>query len=86
MYQAVNNRIIVKPDKINSDTGGLIDTSLEKAKILTGTVVSVGEQCSGWKEGDKVIYARHSGMEMPDGTLNMADMDIFAKIIEDKTN
>lgn len=84
MYQAVNNRIIIKPDTIsNESTGGLIDTSLEKSKILKGTVVSVGELCNGWKEGDRVIYAKNSGMEMPDGTLNMTDMDVFAKIISE---
>jgi len=82
MYKAVNNRIIIKPDVLNSETSnGLIDTSIEKSKILTGTVVSVGELCNGWREGEKVIYAKHSGMELPDGTLNMTDMDIFAKII-----
>ena len=84
MYKAVNNRIIVKPDALNSQTSnGLIDTSIEKSKILTGTVVSVGELCKeNWQEGDKVIYAKHSGMELHDGTLNMVDMDIFAKIID----
>jgi len=83
MYQAVNNRIIIKPDTLNSETSnGLIDTSIEKSKILTGVVVSAGELCSGWKEGERVIYAKHSGMELPDGTLNMTDMDIFAKIID----
>ena len=83
MYQAVNNRIIIQPDKVNSETSsGLIDTSIEKSKILKGTVVSVGELCNGWQVNDKVIYAKNSGMEMPDGTLNMTDMDIFAKIVE----
>ena len=83
MYQAVNNRIIIKPDVLNSETSsGLIDTSIEKSKILTGVVISVGELCNGWQEGEKVIYAKHSGIELPDGTLNMTDMDIFAKIIE----
>ena len=83
MYQAVNNRIIIQPDKVNSETSsGLIDTSIEKSKVLIGTVVSVGELCNGWQVNDKVIYAKNSGMEMPDGTLNMTDMDIFAKIVE----
>lgn len=83
MYQAVNNRIIIKPDQLNQETSaGLIDTSVERTKILTGTVVSVGELCNGWQVGEKVIYAKSSGMEMPDGTINMTDMDVFAKIIE----
>lgn len=83
MYQAVNNRIIIKPDVLNSETSsGLIDTSIEKSKILTGEVISVGELCNGWQKGEKVIYAKHSGIELPDGTLNMTDMDIFAKITQ----
>lgn len=83
MYQAVNNRIIIRPDKLTSETAtGLIDTSIEKSKILTGEVISVGELCNGWKVGERVIYAKNSGMELPDGTINMTDMDVFAKIID----
>lgn len=85
-YRAGPKRVIVKPDEIITQTSsGLIDHSAERAKLLTGVVISVGENCSTWKENSTVLYARNSGMPIPtdDGDLLvLADIDIFAVIEE----
>lgn len=84
-YQAGHKRVIVKPDEIASETAsGIINLESARAKLLTGKVLSVGPECSGWQTGDAVLYARNSGMPIPheDGDLLvLADIDVFAKIV-----
>ena len=82
MYQALKNRVIVEPEKVNTTTNsGLIDVSLENSKILKGTVLSIGSKVTELSVGDLVIYAKHSGSILPDGTINMDENDIFTKVV-----
>ncbi len=84
MYQALKNRVIVEPEKVNTTTNsGLIDVSLENSKILKGTVLSIGSKVTELSVGDLVVYGKHSGMILPNGAINMHEDDIFTKVVNE---
>jgi len=90
--QPLSDKVIIRPlaPKEKTESGIFIpDTAKEKSQ--RGTVVSVGP--GKWdtgifigpalKEGDEVLFAKHSGVEikMDDGpVLLMRETDIWAKI------
>lgn len=82
--KAGNKRVVVKPIITEQETqSGIIDTSIGKERLLKGTVIAVGEDCSGWTIGGVVLYARNSGMPVDSGEdelLILGDIDVFAEI------
>lgn len=87
-YKAGQKRLIIKPDEIESTTSsGLINLAAEKQRCLTGTVISVGPDCAAWNVGEKVLYARNSGMPIEDAEgslLVLEDKDVFAGVSEEE--
>jgi co-chaperonin GroES (HSP10) len=85
-YHAGPKRIVVQADKIESlQDNGLINTEHERYKLITGTVISTGVQSYSASKGDKVVYARNSGMKLPpiDEQIDyevILDTDVFAVI------
>ena len=78
------DRVLVAPTEAKKQTdSGLILTETEKP--VTGTIISVGEGTTDdpmqLKVGDKVMYGRHAGVEIPVDTkvcLMMRQSDILA--------
>lgn len=100
MIEAVGYRILVKKDEIETKTAGgivlAVDEKLERHKVNTGVVVSVGP-CAfkaygpnytggPWcKVGDKIIFSRYAGVIVVDPTTSeeytlLSDDDVAAVI------
>lgn len=100
----LGHRVLVRPDSIEDKTkGGIIlpdqTTKQEQGAQAVGTVLDIGDSCwldtpSGepWCEvGDRVVYARYSGMKIwdvvtgkfRDDLLLLNDLDITALITEE---
>ena len=65
----LGDRVIVKVDEAEEKTsGGLILTSDNKEKPMTGTVIAVGPGKDGEKvpveEGQKVLFGKYGGTEV----------------------
>jgi len=89
-------RLMVKPDDITKKIGSfeiVVDTKLEKASQIIGTVVSIGHLC--WKDftderpwaevGDAVLYSRFAGVTVKDPLTEeeyvlLNDEDVIATI------
>ena len=54
MLKAVNDRLIIKPDKVKH--GRIIFTNIEKNIVNQGVVQSVGDKVTWAKAGDKVLF------------------------------
>lgn len=76
--KAAKGRVIIRPDKIEPEQGGFINTEVGKEKLLKGIVISAGDG-TAWNEAEHVLYARNSGMPYED-LLILEDKDIFAAI------
>lgn len=84
----VGDRIIVKPDaKKETTKGGIFIAETAKEKVLTGTVVAIGNETKNTfevKVGNRVRYGQYSGTEIQeDGEetlLLMREDEIFTII------
>lgn len=76
--KASKGRVIIKPEPVDNEQGGLINTEASKTKLLKAEVISAGEGAN-WVEGETVLFARNSGMPYED-FLIVEDKDIFAAI------
>lgn len=101
MIRPAGYRILVKPDEINTKTDwGLqivTDEKLERAAIMKGTVVAVGEFAyrddpGPWvKVGDRIIYSQYAGKFIKDPVEDetfvvMNDEDVVALIYGEEGN
>ena len=98
-------RVLIKPDEIEYKTkGGIIladhTVKQEQGAQVVGTVLDIGEDCwadtatgEPWcKVGDRVIFAKYSGMKIwdslegkyRDDMLLLNDTDITARITEEE--
>jgi co-chaperonin GroES (HSP10) len=63
--KAIGRNLIVNKHKIGSSKtkGGLIlaEKQRDDIRYITGDVVSVGDEVSGIKQGDKIYYDKHAG-------------------------
>lgn len=74
----VSDRILVKPDPVTKETGGIIIPDSSKQKPITGEVLAVGPTVSKTVSvGSKVMYSEHSGTEIGDGYLLMPENQIL---------
>lgn len=88
MIKPLANRILVKPFEEEEKTkGGLFLPDVIKEKQYKGEVVATGEGLKDEpmtiKVGDKVLYGKHTGVEIThDGCdyLLMRETDVFAII------
>lgn len=77
--KTVGDRILIKP--IQEKDESVFQTIESKRRPQKGEVVSAGNDCKVVKEGDKVLYALHAGLETElDGVryIFMREGDIFA--------
>lgn len=101
-YEPKFGRVLIKREVKDKTAGGIILTDAKRYATCEGVVIALGET-AGWaevpekgniqtmKEGDKVIFGRHSGawldstygQDKDDGTLFICqDADILAIIKE----
>jgi chaperonin GroES len=71
------DRVLIQPDEVAKKTvGGIIMTEVEKP--VMGVIISTGEgtpeEPMKLKAGDKVIYGRISGIELPVNGKNVLMM------------
>lgn len=77
-------RIVVK--RLTKDqVGSIIMPESVKKTSLEGEVVETGKECEFVKTGDKIIFGRYSGFELPldgdyKGCLVMNEEDILARM------
>lgn len=65
-YKAANRRVIVQPEEVSTEqSNGLTNTDSLRTKVLTAKVLSIGEGVTSCKVGDRIVYARNSGMALP---------------------
>lgn len=64
MLQAIGNKVIIKPDKKETETKSGIFLPESQVKNPTGIVVSVGEEVTVVKVGQRVMYAKWEQMEV----------------------
>lgn len=68
--QAILNKVIAKPiDKEDKTKGGIYVPSTAKEQLPIGVVVSVGEQVTSVKVGQKILFAKYQGIEIKIGEV-----------------
>ncbi len=89
-YKAAGRRVIVAPEEVSTEQeNGFTNTDALRRAVLTARVVSVGDEVRSCKVGDRIVYARNSGMKLPSLTGGAdllilkdgpADSEIFAVV------
>jgi co-chaperonin GroES (HSP10) len=92
-YKPLFGRVIIKREVMEKTKGGILipDTQKKRHAKCEGIVISVGPSAEGVKEGDHVVFGKHSGTwldstytgtaENEDGTTFICqDEDILAII------
>ena len=101
IFIPIGYHLIVEPVKVEERTkGGLYipETAREKEQkaAIVGRVLAVGSGCFDYDKsgttkievGDKVVFARYGGMELPDINMDgntlraLNDQDLVAKVVE----
>lgn len=62
--KAVNNYIIIttiKEEPVEQNGLLITDAHTDDVRYLKGDIVSVGNDCKGITEGDRIYYDRHAG-------------------------
>lgn len=82
--ELVDKRMIVKQDKPSDIVvaGGLVVAAANtqnQQDIPTGTIVSIGDQVTKYKVGDRVLFGPYSGQILP---LNSLTNDVFLLMAE----
>lgn len=81
-YTAGPKRLIIQPEEVSQESdSGLVNTELGKEKLQIARVID----SATYKAGDKVVYARNSGMALPEiggvkGLLVINEGDVFAVV------
>ena len=74
----VSDRILVRPDAVESSKNGVLIPDSAKKKPLTGEVLAVGNTVSDVvNKGDKVMYSEHSGTSIGSNLLLMPENQIL---------
>lgn len=80
--QVLDNLVLVKPEEaVEVTAAGIYIPDNSKEKPLFGTVVSVGNTCKWVKEGDKVLYGKYAGTDIPfkkEDHKFMRETDLFS--------
>ena len=77
----VGDRVLVEPNPVEEEVGGVIVPKQAQAKSLTGKVIAIGNTVSKVvKEGDIVLYPEHAGTEIFGGHLLMPENQILCVI------
>ena len=77
----VSNRVLVRPDAVKKESGGIIIPDSATKKPLTGEVLAIGNTVSEViTVGCRVMYSEHSGTEIGDGFLLMPEPQILCVI------
>lgn len=83
----LGERIVVRRDSAEetTDSGIVIKTEKQQETAKFGEVLAIGEGVGFVKVGDRILWARYSGTEIPDleeyrNCLLMNEMEILAKI------
>ena len=91
MIQPVGDRLLIKPDPVETKTeSGIVlarNEKIERHQTDKGVILAIGEFAWGekpWaKVGDYIYYARHAGKFVQDGDeelLIILDEDVLAVI------
>lgn len=79
MLKAVNDRLIIKPDKVKH--GRIIFTNIEKNIVNQGVVQSVGDKVTWAKAGDKVLFHCFDELPLPqDDLVVIREKSLLCKI------
>lgn len=64
-FQPLANRVLVqRKEEANTTASGIIIPDNAKEKPLSATVIAVGPEAEGIKEGDTVVFGKYSGTEI----------------------
>lgn len=84
MLEALNDNVIVRPDKEKEKTqGGIILAETARRRGNEGVVVGVGPKCLSVKAKDRIIFGSYAGSEVVQGAddlLVMREQDILALV------
>ena len=84
MIQAINNKVLILPDKVKKTTeSGIILTEMTPEIQTKGVVVCVGERVEELQEGDYVIYQPMHAIRLEEENkkyLLFPESSIIAKI------
>jgi len=90
MFRPLGDRVLVKrTPELSITKGGIIIPETYKEKPMEGTVESIGEEVKRVKVGERVLYAKYSGVDIKlrEGNyLIVVENDILGVIEADKKN
>ena len=87
MFRPLGERVLVKrTPELSITKGGIIIPDSYKEKPMEGTVESFGEEVKRVKKGERILYAKYSGVDIKlrEGNyLIIAEKDVLGVIEKD---
>ena len=82
-FRPLGTRLRVHPDPREDRQGMLYLPPGSQSRSQIGTVVAVGPNVQTLHPGDRVIFGRYAGSELPGGDLFFREEDIMGVLVEE---
>lgn len=78
------NRVLVKfSEKEGKSAGGIIIPQTAQEDVMTGTAIAVGPTVDSVKEGDTVMFGKHTGTKIDDDYM-MFNEQVLVAVLKPK--